>query len=61
MPLQQIDMLSDKETRAYLVGTTNQLFFHQKTEINIDVLVHVNYFILTHAVRDYAEQPDNLL
>ncbi|CAO3692602.1 unnamed protein product [Umbelopsis ramanniana] len=41
LPLQQIDMLSDKDTHSYLVGTTNQLFFHQKTEINIDVLVHV--------------------
>ncbi|GAB5590512.1 hypothetical protein Unana1_05412 [Umbelopsis nana] len=41
LPLQQIDMLSDKDTRAYLVGTTNQLFFHHKTEISIDVLVHV--------------------
>lgn len=43
LPLQQIDMLSDKDTRAYLVGTTNQLFFHHKTEISIDVLVHVSY------------------
>ncbi|KAH8554004.1 AVL9/DENND6 domain-containing protein [Umbelopsis sp. PMI_123] len=42
LPLQQIDMLSDKGTNSYLVGTTNQLFFHQKTEINIDVLVHVD-------------------
>ncbi|KAG2174103.1 hypothetical protein INT43_004123 [Umbelopsis isabellina] len=42
LPLQQIDMLSHKDTRAYLVGTTNQLFFHHKTEINIDVLVHVD-------------------
>ncbi|KAI8365945.1 transport protein Avl9-domain-containing protein [Radiomyces spectabilis] len=41
LPLQQIDMLSSKETKSYLVGTTNQIFFHHKSDVDFDVLVNV--------------------
>ncbi|KAI8069574.1 transport protein Avl9-domain-containing protein [Gongronella butleri] len=40
LPLQQIDMLSSG-TRSYVVGTTNQIFFHHKSDISIDVLVNI--------------------
>ncbi|KAI7867592.1 transport protein Avl9-domain-containing protein [Spinellus fusiger] len=41
LPLQQIDMLSSEKTKSYLAGTTNQIFFHHKSDTNIDVLVNV--------------------
>ncbi|OZJ02723.1 hypothetical protein BZG36_05107 [Bifiguratus adelaidae] len=41
LPLQQIDILSDRGTNAYMVGTTNQIFLHHKEEIGLDVLVNV--------------------
>ncbi|KAF7729984.1 late secretory pathway protein avl9 [Apophysomyces ossiformis] len=41
LPLQQIDMLASEKTKSYLVGTTNQIFFHHKSDIKIDVLVNV--------------------
>ncbi|KAI8096783.1 transport protein Avl9-domain-containing protein [Halteromyces radiatus] len=41
LPLQQINMLSSSNTKSYVVGTTNQIFFHHKSDINIDVLVNV--------------------
>ncbi|KAI9278184.1 transport protein Avl9-domain-containing protein [Phascolomyces articulosus] len=41
LPLQQIDILSSEKTHSYVVGTTNQIFFHHKSDINIDVLVNV--------------------
>ncbi|KAI7852856.1 AVL9/DENND6 domain-containing protein [Circinella umbellata] len=41
LPLQQIDILSSEKTKSYVVGTTNQIFFHHKSDINIDVLVNV--------------------
>ncbi|KAG0168554.1 late secretory pathway protein avl9 [Apophysomyces sp. BC1015] len=41
LPLQQIDMLASDKTKSYLVGTTNQIFFHHKSDIKIDVLVNV--------------------
>ncbi|ORX59583.1 hypothetical protein DM01DRAFT_1333049 [Hesseltinella vesiculosa] len=40
LPLQQIDMLSST-TRSYIVGTTNQIFFHHKSDISIDALVNI--------------------
>lgn len=40
LPLQQIDILST--TPSYLVGTTNQIFFHHKSETHIDVLVNAS-------------------
>lgn len=42
LPLQQIDILSSEKTHAYVVGTTNQIFFHQKSDAHIDVLVNVS-------------------
>lgn len=42
LPLQQIDILSSEKTRSYIAGTTNQIFFHQKSNTNIDVLVNVH-------------------
>ncbi|KAI8983830.1 transport protein Avl9-domain-containing protein [Pilobolus umbonatus] len=41
LPLQQIDMLSSDQTKSYVVGTTNQIFFHHKSDTKIDVLVNV--------------------
>lgn len=41
IPLQQIDMLSSDQTKSYVVGTTNQIFFHHKSDTKIDVLVNV--------------------
>ncbi|KAG2212399.1 hypothetical protein INT47_001760, partial [Mucor saturninus] len=41
LPLQQIDMLSSEQTKSYVVGTTNQIFFHHKSDTKIDVLVNV--------------------
>ncbi|KAI8092354.1 AVL9/DENND6 domain-containing protein [Gilbertella persicaria] len=41
LPLQQIDMLSSEQTTSYVVGTTNQIFFHHKSDTKIDVLVNV--------------------
>ncbi|RCH83089.1 late secretory pathway protein avl9, partial [Rhizopus stolonifer] len=41
LPLQQIDMLSSDQTTSYVAGTTNQIFFHQKSDTKIDVLVNV--------------------
>lgn len=34
-------MLSSEQTRSYVVGTTNQIFFHHKSDTKIDVLVNV--------------------
>jgi hypothetical protein len=42
LPLQQIDMLSSDSTKSYVVGTTNQIFFHHKSDTKIDVLVNVS-------------------
>ncbi|KAI9244452.1 transport protein Avl9-domain-containing protein [Sporodiniella umbellata] len=41
LALQQIDMLSSDQTTSYVAGTTNQIFFHQKSDTKIDVLVNV--------------------
>ncbi|ORZ09801.1 AVL9/DENND6 domain-containing protein [Absidia repens] len=41
LPLQQIDMLKSNTTKSYVVGTTNSIFFHHKSDIDIDVLVNV--------------------
>ncbi|KAI9487840.1 MAG: transport protein Avl9-domain-containing protein [Benjaminiella poitrasii] len=41
LPLQQIEMLSSEHTKSYVVGTTNQIFFHHKSDTKIDVLVNV--------------------
>ncbi|CAO3609522.1 unnamed protein product [Cunninghamella blakesleeana] len=41
LPLQQIDMLSSNVSKSYVAGTTNQIFFHHKSDIDIDVLVNV--------------------
>ncbi|KAI8334479.1 transport protein Avl9-domain-containing protein [Blakeslea trispora] len=41
LPLQQIDLLSSEQTQSYVVGTTNQIFFHHKSDTKIDVLVNV--------------------
>ncbi|KAG1178027.1 hypothetical protein G6F70_000019 [Rhizopus microsporus] len=41
VPLQQIDMLSSDQTHSYIAGTTNQIFFHHKSDTKIDVLVNV--------------------
>lgn len=43
LPLQQIDVLSSEKTLSYVVGTTNQIFFHQKSNTNIDVLVNASF------------------
>lgn len=34
-------MLSSDQTTSYVAGTTNQIFFHQKSDTKIDVLVNV--------------------
>jgi hypothetical protein len=34
-------MLSSDQTKSYVVGTTNQIFFHHKSDTKIDVLVNV--------------------
>lgn len=34
-------MLSSEQTNSYVVGTTNQIFFHHKSDTKIDVLVNV--------------------
>ncbi|CEP13761.1 hypothetical protein [Parasitella parasitica] len=41
LPLQQIEMLSSEQTNSYVVGTTNQIFFHHKSDAKIDVLVNL--------------------
>ncbi|KAI8329319.1 transport protein Avl9-domain-containing protein [Chlamydoabsidia padenii] len=41
LPLQQIDMLKSSTTKSYVAGTTNSIFFHHKSDIDIDVLVNV--------------------
>ncbi|ORX85005.1 hypothetical protein BCR32DRAFT_106895 [Anaeromyces robustus] len=45
IPLQQIDMLTSKETTSYIVGTSNAIFLHNK-ECNPDVIVNVDDFTL---------------
>ncbi|GAN01239.1 cytoplasm protein [Mucor ambiguus] len=42
LPLQQIEMLSSEQTKSYVVGTTNQIFFHHKSDAQIDVLVNLD-------------------
>ncbi|KAL7330991.1 hypothetical protein PS15p_203247 [Mucor circinelloides] len=42
LPLQQIEMLSSEQTKSYVVGTTNQIFFHHKSDAKIDVLVNLD-------------------
>lgn len=42
LPLQQIEMLSSEQTNSYVVGTTNQIFFHHKSDAKIDVLVNLD-------------------
>ncbi|KAL0140934.1 transport protein Avl9-domain-containing protein [Mucor lusitanicus] len=42
LPLQQIEMLSSEQTTSYVVGTTNQIFFHHKSDAKIDVLVNLD-------------------
>lgn len=34
-------MLSLDQTHSYIAGTTNQIFFHHKSDTKIDVLVNV--------------------
>jgi len=45
IPLQQIDMLTSKETVSYIVGTSNAIFLHNK-ECNPDVIVNVDDFTI---------------
>jgi hypothetical protein len=40
IPLQQIDVLISKETKSFVVGTTNAIFTHHKA-CAIDVMVNV--------------------
>ncbi|TIC61802.1 hypothetical protein E3Q03_02533 [Wallemia mellicola] len=40
MPLQQIDMLTSKDTSSFLVGTTNAVFTQQKN-LKLDVVVNI--------------------
>lgn len=57
LPLQQIDMLSSDQTKSYVVGTTNQIFFHHKSDTKIDVLVNVE----TGTLEFYNPQLVNLV
>lgn len=57
LPLQQIDMLSSEHTKSYVVGTTNQIFFHHKSDTKIDVLVNVE----TGTLEFYNAQLVNLV
>jgi len=45
IPLQQIDMLTSKETTSYIIGTSNAIFLHNK-ECNPDVIVNVDDFTI---------------
>jgi len=47
IPLQQIDMLTNKETTSYIVGTTNAIFLHNR-ECNPDVIVNVDDFTIEY-------------
>jgi len=47
IPLQQIDMLTSKETTSYIVGTSNAIFLHNK-ECNPDVIVNVDEFTIEY-------------
>jgi len=51
IPLQQIDMLTSKETTSYIVGTSNAIFLHNK-ECNPDVIVNVDDFTLEFRNKD---------
>lgn len=42
-PLQLVDLLEDKETRSYMIGSSNSLFLHAKDK-HCDVLVDVDSF-----------------
>ncbi|KAI8141594.1 transport protein Avl9-domain-containing protein [Fennellomyces sp. T-0311] len=57
LPLQQIDMLSSEKTRSYVIGTTNQIFFHHKSDIKIDVLVNVE----TGSLEFHNQQLSNIV
>ncbi|CDS09209.1 hypothetical protein LRAMOSA10569 [Lichtheimia ramosa] len=57
LPLQQIDILSSEKTHAYVVGTTNQIFFHQKSDAHIDVLVNVE----SGTIEFYNHKLENLV
>jgi len=51
IPLQQIDMLTSKETVSYIVGTSNAIFLHNK-ECNPDVIVNVDDFTIEYRNKD---------
>lgn len=36
-------MLKSNTTKSYVAGTTNSIFFHHKSDIDIDVLVNVSH------------------
>ena len=40
-PLQQLEVLSDYDTKSYIVGSTNSLLLQQKDRYS-DVLINVN-------------------
>ena len=41
-PLQQLDILTDLETKSYVVGSTNSLLIHQQKDRYCDVLVDLD-------------------
>ena len=49
IPLQQIDILMHKETKSFLVGTTNSIFTHHKA-CAIDLLVNVNSILRQNCI-----------
>ena len=53
-PLQQLDLLADKGTTSYIVGSTNSLLLQQKDRysdilINVGIVVSILWYILTLA------------
>ncbi|KAL6632009.1 hypothetical protein LY90DRAFT_278643 [Neocallimastix californiae] len=51
IPLQQIDMLTSKETVSYIVGTSNAIFLHNK-ECNPDIIINVDDFTIEYRNKD---------
>ena len=50
-PLQQLDVLADKGTKSYIVGSTNSLLLQQKDRYS-DVLINVPHIPLDPRILD---------
>ncbi|KAG0237117.1 late secretory pathway protein avl9 [Actinomortierella wolfii] len=47
LPLQQIDILQDRRTESYMIGTTNAIFLHNR-DISADVIVNTEPGIIEY-------------